>query len=261
TLTDDLGRVVHLHRIPQRIVSLAPHATELLFDAGAGSQVVAVDVNSDEPQSARALPRLSAHPQVDFERLTVARPDLIVVWRSGLSESTLQRLSSLAPVFVSDPRRLQDIAKTLQRWSAISNEPQHALRAQQRASDQLTALESRHAHLPPVRVFYQVWRQPLITLSNSDVIGDAIRVCGGRNVFGHLPQPAPVVDVEAVLAARPQLVLAPDPGVERDWRRLGLGDSTRTRFATFDASALHRPTLRALDTVARLCGVIDNARS
>lgn len=261
-LRDDLGRTLRLAGPPQRIASLAPHATEMLFDAGAGDQLAIVDLNSDRPPDARALPRLSTYPQVDLERLILARPDLIVVWGAALSAASLRRLESIAPVFVSQPRRLDDIAPTLERFARLARSPQAGLQAAEAAQARLRQLRARWSRRAPVRVFYQVWRQPLITISDADVIGDAIRSCGARNVFGHLAAAAPIVDPEAVVAAAPEVVVAAeDPQAAARWRDLGLGRTHGVVFANIDAGALQRPTRATLDAVEHLCQTIDRARS
>lgn len=259
---DDWGRVLRFERPPSRIVSLAPHATELLFAAGAGPQLVAVDANSDEPAQARALPRIPSLPAPDAERLLALRPDLVVLWGAGSSAGTVARLESLGiRVFVSDPRRLDDVAATLRRFASLSADPARA-RAQASAVErEVAALRARFAARVPVKVFLQVWSRPLVTLSDRDPVGDSLRACGAVNVFADSVAAAPQVGVELVLQAGPRLVAVLDvQGGDEPWSSLGLL-APRGPFAIVHLDAvLQRPVPRMLPVLTRLCEAVDRQR-
>ena len=273
-LIDDLGNEIRLAAPPRRIVSLAPHATELLFAAGLGERVVAVDPDSDHPPAARALPRVGALPEPPVERLLTLRPDLVVAWAPAVRPGFVERMSRLGlPVFVSDPRTLDSVAASLVRFgqlrgnAAAGSEPagSNAAPADQAAArftNALAALRARWAGREPVSVFVQIWSDPLITITDRDIIGDAIAACGGVNVAAALPGAAPRIDVERVLAAAPRLVVATDsPDSAARWRRLGvLRPEGPARFAHLDPVVLQRPGPRILEAVEALCGEIDAAR-
>lgn len=273
-LIDDLGNEIRLAAPPRRIVSLAPHATELLFAAGLGERVVAVDPDSDHPPAARALPRVGALPEPPVERLLTLRPDLVVAWAPAVRPGFVERMSRLGlPVFVSDPRTLDSVAASLVRFgqlrgnAAAGSEPagSNAAPADQAAArftNALAALRARWAGREPVSVFVQIWSDPLITITDRDIIGDAIAACGGVNVAAALPGAAPRIDVERVLAAAPRLVVATDsPDSAARWRRLGvLRPEGPARFAHLDPVVLQRPGPRILEAVEALCREIDAAR-
>ncbi|MGD9943039.1 MAG: helical backbone metal receptor [Burkholderiaceae bacterium] len=265
-IIDDWGRRLEASGPAVRIVSLAPHATDLLFEAGLGARVMAVDHDSDFPPAAARLPQLPAYPPPDLERLLAMRPDLVIVWGAGARAPWVERLTALGVrVFVSEPRSLDEVGRSLARFGAFgsADEARRAQLAAQRFAGQLAGLRERFAGRPPVRVFVQVWSAPLIGLSDRDVIGDALRSCGAVNVFGDAAVAAPRLDPEAVLAARPQLVLATDGQASaRRWRERGLlQPAGPARFAVFDASLLHRPGPRILQAVRRLCDEIETVRS
>lgn len=262
-LTDDWGRRVWLPAAPARIVSLAPHATELLFASGAGARVVAVERNSEFPPAARTLPRVTSHPQPDVEQLLALAPQLVVIWGSGASRALLERLEALGiTVFVSEPRTLDDIAAALERFARLSGDPAPGFEAARRFRERLASVRARYAGARPVRVFVQMWSAPLIGIADGDVIGDALRSCGGVNVFADAPRVAPQLDAEAVIAARPELVIATDGArSEQRWRQLGLiAPRGAARFAVFDAATMEVPGPRALDAFERLCVEIDTVR-
>lgn len=263
TLVDDFGRTIVLPHAPVRIVSLAPHATELLFAVGAGARVVAVDRNSDEPPAARALPKLSSFPQPDVEALLALLPDLVVAWGPGVSPAQLERLESLGiAVFVSEPRTLDDVASTLRRFALLAPDPSDGAAAAGAFTARLASIRAHYSKLRPVRVFVQVWSSPLITVSDVGPIGDAVRSCGGVNVFGDVGVAAPQPDAEAVLARRPDLIVATDPSPSaRRWVGYGLlAPQGPAHFAAFDASTFERPGPRSLDALESLCIEIDSVR-
>ncbi len=262
-LVDDAGRTIVLPRAPARIVSLAPHATELLFAVGAGPRVVAVDRNSDEPRSVRALPKVSSFPQPDVEALLALAPELVVAWGPGVSPVQLERLDKLGiRVFVSQPHTLDDVASTLRRFARLAPDPSVGVAAAERFAARLASIRARYAQRRPVRVFVQIWSAPLITVSAADPIGDAVRSCGGVNVFGDVSVAAPQPDAEAVLARRPDLIVATDPSPSpRRWAGYGLlAPQGPAHFVAFDASTFERPGPRSLDALERLCAAIDDVR-
>jgi len=265
-LRDDLGNEIRLAARPRRIVSLAPHATELLFAAGLGDRVVGVDPDSDHPPAARALPQVGALPEPHVERLLALAPDLVVAWAPAVRPGFVARMARLGvPVFVSDPRTLDAVAASLARFEGLRGHADAAAgqAAAARFAGELAALRARWAGREPLRVFVQIWGDPLITISDRDMIGDAIAACGGINVAADLPGVAPRIDAERVLAAAPELVVATDsPDAAARWRRLGLlRPAGPARFAWLDPVVLQRPGPRILGAIEDLCREIDAARA
>jgi len=263
-LEDDRGRIVVLPASPTRIVSLAPHATELLFASGAGPKVVAVDRDSDYPPAARSLPRVAAYPQPDVEQLLALTPDLVVIWGPGAPRALVARLEQLGlAVFVSEPRTLDEVGATLARFAKLSDDPAAALGTARAFRARLAQIRARYAQQPVVRVFVQIWTSPLIGIGGHEVIADAVRSCGARSVLSDAAIAAPRVDPEAVIAARPAMVLATDgERAERFWRERGLlAPRGPARFAAFDASTMERPGPRVLDALEQMCAAIDAARA
>lgn len=261
-LVDDRGRRLGLAVSPQRIVSLAPHATELLFAAGLGERVVAVDPDSDHPPAVRALPKVGALPEPSVERLLSLAPDLVVAWAPGTRPGFVDRMAALGvPVFVSDPRTLDEVGASLARFASLGG-PGGAAAAADFASA-LAALRARWGGRETVRVFLQIWGDPLITITDQDLIGDAIAACGGENIAAGLPGAAPRIDAERVMAAAPALVVATDsPASSQRWRQLGLlYPEGPARFAFLDPVMLQRPGPRILSAVNELCQAIDSVRS
>lgn len=265
TVQDDAQHAVTLAQPAHRIVSLAPHATELLFAAGAGAYVVGVSDYSDYPPAAAKLPSVGSSSALDIERIATLKPDLVVAWSSGNSASQLARLRALGiPVFESEPRRLDAIASSLQRLGQLAGVPDRGAAAANAFNTRLAQLTTTYQQRPPVRVFYQIWQKPLMTLNGSHMVSSVIRLCGGENVFSQLPQLAPTVSTEAVLSANPEVIFAADGGTTADsgWRRFPkLAAVAGDNLFTLTPNWMSRPGPRILDGAAELCQKLDQARS
>lgn len=264
---DDRGRAVALQAPARRAVTLAPHATELVYAAGAGGFIVGTVLGSDYPPAARALPIIGDGTQPDAERVAAARPDLLIAWQPSAAEPLARVMDKLGvPVFYSDPLTLDAIPGAVQRMGQLfGTEPvANAAAADMRA--RLAALQARYAGRRPVRVFVQAGLDPIYTLNNASIVSDALRLCGGVNVFGQAPIVAPQVTLEGVLAARPEAVLA---GISRRedaqanlaaWQAMGLPAARQGHVYGVDADALFRPGPRLIDAAETLCADLDRAR-
>ncbi len=208
SVLDDSGARVTLRQPATRVISLAPHVTELLFAAGGGSRVVGAINFSDYPEAAKAIPVVGSSSALDMERVLALRPDLLVVWQSGNTARQLEQLRQTGiPIFYSEPTRLEHVATSLTRFGQLLGSEPAAQEAAQNFRSKIAALEARYAKRAPVRLFYQIWDKPLYTLNNSQIASDAIRLCGGVNIFGQLPVKAPVVSTEAVLEQDPEAII------------------------------------------------------
>ncbi|MCC7080132.1 MAG: cobalamin-binding protein [Burkholderiales bacterium] len=256
---DDSGLNVQLAQPARRIVTLAPHLTELVFAAGAGGAIVGADAYSDYPAAARAITRIGDAHALDLERIVALRPDLIVAWSSGSPQRQLARLRALGlSVFQNEPRDLDAIAGAIERLGVLAGTEAVA---REHAADfrrELARIRADYGHAPLLRVFYQVADRPLVTVSGRHLIADALRACSAINVFGAdrhwLPRPSR----EAVLLADPDAIVVADvPGgadALAPWRRWASLRAVRTqRLLTVDPSTLHRASPRMLVGVESLC--------
>jgi len=266
-VTDDAGNSVRLAQPARRIVSLAPHATELLFSAGAGERVVGVVEFSDYPPAAQRLPRVGSYNAVDLEAILALHPDLVVGWASGNPPGLAAQLRGLGlAVFLSEPRALEDVASNLERLGQLAGSEAQAARAAADYRARLRGLRERYAGRPPVRVFYQIWHRPLLTVNGEQLISKVIRLCGGRNVFADLPTLVPSLDVEAVLAADPDAILhGVRSAVGEDWvafwRRWPQLRAVREgHLISLPADLLQRPSVRVLDGAGALCEALERVR-
>jgi len=268
TVTDDAGRTLTLTAPARRIVSLAPHATELLFAAGAGQQVVGVSAYSNFPESVNELPKVSNGLRLDMERLLALQPDLVVGWRSGNARRDLEALASFGiPVFIAEPQRLMDLPVTLVNLGRLAGTGPEATRAAIAFRSGIARLREQNREKPVLRAFLQVSVQPLMTLSYRHMAHDVLTLCGARNIFAASETVAPDVSLESVLLEDPDLILFSDSlGDERALRqwwkeRIDLRAVRQGQLYSVPADLLLRQTPRLLQGAERVCAALDQARS
>ena len=263
SVVDDAGHIIRLAAPAQRVVSLAPHATELLFAAGAGSKVVGVSAFSDFPVEAKNLPSVGGSGQLDLERIIRLKPDLIVAWKSGNSTRQLTRLRQLGlVVFESEPRSFEMIASSLERLGILVGSAQGKTTARH-FRERWLSLQQQYAEQAPVTVFYQIWPSPLMTLNDTHVVSEAIKLCGGINIFGHLKPLVPTVSREAVVNADPDMIITSSEKRREaeSWRALNTMKAVQqNNLFTLDGSVLNRAGPRLIDATRTLCETIAQAR-
>jgi iron complex transport system substrate-binding protein len=266
SVIDDANRGVTLTHPARRIVSLAPHATELIYAAGAGSYLVGVSEYSNYPPQAKRLPSVGGVSALDLERVVALKPDLVVVWGSGNSAAQIAKLRALGiPVFESEPRDFAAIASSIERLAQLAGTEAAGRAAAENFRARLEKIKTAYRQRPVVSVFYQIWRSPLMTLNGAHLVSAAIRLCGGENIFARLPQLAPTVGAEAVLKANPEAIIA-SGGAKDDpfagWRRFPtLTAVARGNLFSLDGELMNRAAPRVLDGTEALCKLLETARS
>lgn len=265
SVRDDDGNLVTLQKPAQRIIAMAPHVTELLYAAGGGDKIVGAVTYSDYPEAAKKLPRIGDNRLVDMERVIAMKPDLIVIWMHGSSERQIDTLRQLGvPLFHSEPQKLEGIADSLLRLGQLMGTESVAQPAAAEISRQFAALAKQYGNRPPVRMFYQVWDKPLYTLSGSSIVSDAMRLCGGVNIFADLKVTAPVVSTEAVLQADPEAIFGTSEknyGGVNLWRPYTTMKAVRNdNLFTLNGELLNRAGPRMVAGTAALCEKLELAR-
>jgi len=264
---DAAGQTVRLTAPARRIVSLAPHITENLYAAGAGSFIVGAVDYSDYPEAAKKLPRVGGYARLDLEAILALKPDLVIAWDSGNQAGQLAKLKALGlTLFISRPQKIDDIATDIARFGELAGTTAIALPEARAIRVRVAELRARYASRPPVRTFYQIWNQPLVTVNGEQLISDVMRLCGADNVFAGLSQLAPTVSVEAVLAADPEAIVASGMNATRPewldmWKRWrDLMAVSRGNLFFIPPDLINRPTPRILDGAQRLCAQMETVR-
>ncbi|MDY0965600.1 cobalamin-binding protein [Massilia sp. CFBP9026] len=265
TVKDDAGLAVTVAKPALRVVSMAPSVTELLFAAGGGNQIVGAVNYSDYPEAAKRIPRIGSNREIDMELLISLKPDLIVAWRHNSSERQIEMVRRLGiPVFQSDPQTLDGIPDAVLRLGQLLGTDAAAKATATQLREQLAGLRAKYANRSTVRTFYQVWDKPLYTLSGKHILTDAMKLCGGENIFDKLTVTAPIVSIESVLQANPEAIIATAEknygGVEL-WKPYGTLAAVRSNnLFTLDGHLLNRAGPRMVQGTAAMCEVLEQAR-
>jgi iron complex transport system substrate-binding protein len=264
---DDVGTTLRLQQPAQRIVSLAPHITENLYAAGAGTKLVGAVEYSDYPEAAKRVRRVGDYARPDLEAIVALKPDLVLTWQSGNADAVVGKLKSLGlNVYQAQPDRLEDIPASIEAIGRLAGTEAVAGAAAASFRQRLATLRKQYATQAAVPVFYQAWHQPLLTVGGEQIISDVIRLCGGNNIFAALPTMAPTVSLEAVLAADPEAIVASGMGYDTpigldDWRRWKqLKATARGNLFFVPADLMQRATPRLLDGAEQLCRHLETAR-
>jgi iron complex transport system substrate-binding protein len=252
----------------QRIVSLAPNLTELVYSAGAGDRMVGADAYSDFPAAARTLPRVGDAFQVDYERVLALHPDLVLVWDTGTPEPVIEKLKRLnLHVERINTSKLGDIAAAIEHIGALAGTEAQAARAATQFTAAIEELRREHAHDGAVSVFFQISAVPLFTVNGEHLISDILGVCGAHNIFADLKQLAPPVSVEAVLQRNPQVIMAGNDSDQADdplarWRRWPqLAAVRHDNLYLVSADRIARSTTRVAAGTKEVCDLLAEARA
>jgi iron complex transport system substrate-binding protein len=265
-LSDDRGVVVDLATRPARIIALSPHLAETVYAAGAGPQLTAVVRYSDFPPSAGRLPQVGDASRIDIERIIALKPDLILGWQSGNPTGDLQRLERLGfRLFVTEPKRLSDIARLVRAIGALAGTEAAAETAAASFESDLEVLRARYSSREPIRVFYEIWHRPLLTVNRAHLISDVIALCGGRNVFAAAAVLTPSVSLEAVLAARPQVILGGSSAtrpeeLSSEWQHAPIAALRGLPVRYVPSDLIQRQTPRIAAGARTVCEHLDDVR-
>jgi iron complex transport system substrate-binding protein len=263
---DDTGRTLTLPSTPTRIISLAPGATEMLFAAGAGQRVIATVQYSDEPAAAKQVPRIGDVVAIDMEKLVALRPEVAVVWPGGGNPAQIEEIGRMGiPLYRQQVNTLVDIPVSLRRLGALAGTSAIAEQAARNIEARLATLSHTYERGRHPSVLLQVWNHPVYTVGGTHLMSDALRLCGARNVFGDLRDLGPAVDVEAVVARNPDIIVAaapPGAGKEwlADWRRFTTLRAVRTgNLIAFEDQRLTRLGPSVVTATEALCKVLASA--
>ena len=265
TVVDDSGIELRFERPAQRVISLSPHLTELMFSIGAGDRVVGTVRGSDFPAEAAEIPEIGDSAGLDFERIMHSRPDVVLAWGSGNRSVDIVRLRALGlRVLVLEPQRLEDIARHLRLLGDVTGSGGQAQAVAREFDRRLDALRDRYAGRTQVRVLFEIWHRPLFTVNGDHIISKVLGLCAGQNIFSGLPRLAGEVSLEQVLVLDPDVIVvgseAGDAGVNT-WTEFSYLKAVRTGsvFAV-SADLITRQTPRIVDAAERMCADLDKAR-
>lgn len=259
--------VKHNSTETMRIVALAPHIVEMLYNIGAGDNIVGAVDYSDYPEAAKTIPRVGGYYGMKIEKILELQPDLVIAWQSGNKVSDLEQIAALGlKVVYSHPDKVADVAKELRYLGEITGNVKQAELAAVRFERKLKQIISANKHKAPIKMFYQLWPEPMRTINGETWINQLLEICQGINVFGTNPTEYPQISIENVLVAKPELIIIPDeksktvqPKIE--WHKWSEIPAVKHEaIIHVNADLMHRFSSRMLLGVEDLCNQTDMIR-
>lgn len=265
---DDAKRTVTLNQPAKRIISLAPHVTELVFAAGAGDRLVAVSDYSDFPEAAKQIPSIGSIFALDLERLLALKPDLIIIWGTGNAKQLAARLrDNKLLVFESEAHDYEDIASSIERIAVLAGTEQVGKTKAQEFRQRLQRLREQYSlkhQEKPVTVFHQMIKSPLMTVNQDHFISKMMQLCGGQNVFAHLKEISATITTEALLLANPDMIFSggkENTKLPTEWSQFPRLNAVKNKaIYSINGDWLHRSGPRVLDATEQLCRAIKEVR-
>jgi len=259
---DDWGNSVVLKKTAKRIVTLAPNITEMLYAIGAGQNVVGTANYTDYPKSAKKIKRVGTYADPDLETIVALHPNIIFVWGPGNPPRLIEKLKALGlTVYVMQPESISDIAKDMMQLGIITGKIQQAKKIQTHFNHQLNALVKQYALQKPVTVFYQIWREPLISIGKNNLINNAIQICGGKNITQDLIAPYARVSLETVLSRDPDVIITSDQQAMLFWQHYPFLKAVKSHHIYFiPADDIQRYSPRILRGTKMLCHDLNRVR-
>lgn len=249
-----------------KLIVLAPDLVELLYSLDAGSQIIASSEHADYPEAAKTLPRVGNYAGLSLEKIVSLQPDLILYWQNGTPVADVERLQALGLKLESfENKTLDDIAKNLLRLGALTGRTEKAEQLATAFRARLQAITTAYSNKTSIPLFYEIWDNPLSTISGQAWPAQHLRLCGAQNIINTRQNPYPQVSVEQVITANPWLIVQPvsknEPRTLFQWQTFtGVKAVKYQQFAQPNSDLLHRASLRTLTGVQELCHLIDNSR-
>lgn len=252
----------------QRIIALAPHAVELVFMLGAGDRIIATTQFADYPDAAKSIERVGGYSGIQIERVLELNPDLIIAWKGGNKDQDIEQMKKLGlPVYLSITKKLDDIPKEMLALGEKLALQEQARKHAKAFRTHLSDMRDSHQNKPQVKVFYQLWSEPLRAMAAGSWINELVTGCGGVNIFSDTALDYPQVSIETVLLAKPEVIIIPSQHGSKieagdkwgKWPEIPAVKNNQIHY--IDGDILHRFSGRVLQGMQALCDVFDNVRS
>jgi len=249
------------------IIALSPHIVEMLYDIGAGEQIIGTTTFADYPEQAKQIPVIGNYLRLQIEKVITLQPDLIIAWKSGNPSDDLARLQQLGfKVIYSQPNSFADVAKEMLVFGEFTGHKVTAARKANNYLASLNALKTQYQHKEKITGFYELWSRPLTTVAKGSWPQQFLSLCGVKNPFEDIATPYPQINIESVLKTPIQLIIQPLSENQTDKQAFNWHDwpvipaVKNKQIIQPDADAMHRMTVRSLNELQHLCASIDQTR-
>jgi vitamin B12 transport system substrate-binding protein len=252
----------------QRIVALSPHSVELLFALGAGDRIVATTAFADYPEAAKSIPQVGGYNGIQIESVLALKPDLVVAWKGGNPDGDIDQLERLGlKVYRSETKKLEDISKELMELGKLTGFEKEAERLREKFIRDWAQIKQENSTKPKVSFYYQLWSEPLRTIAAGSWINEIMTSCGGVNIFNDNSMDYPQINLEAVVKAKPQVMIFPshhgtEDGTSKQWGPWSEIPAVKNNHLYFiNGDLLHRFSLRVTEGMRKVCSAFDAVRN
>lgn len=249
------------------IVALSPHIVEILFDIGAGQQIIGTTGFADYPEKAKEIPVIGNYLRLQIEKIIALQPDLIIAWKSGSPSDDLAKLEQLGfKIIYSEPKTFEDIAKEMREFGSLTGHKDFAEQQAIKLLAEVESIKNQYINKSTISVFYELWSRPLTTVAKGSWPQQFLNICKAKNPFKMLEIPYPQVNIEKVLQEDIQLIIQPLSINQTDKEAFNWQDwptipaVKNKQIIQPDADAMHRMTIRSIQALTQLCADIDNTR-
>ena len=267
SVKDYRGTEIHLMQPAQRVIGMSPHVVENIYSAGAAQRLIAVMSYSNFPEAALQLPVVGDYNRTNYELITELKPDLIVVWNSGRYLDVVKKLRSLGfQVYVDEPHKLEDVARSIRDMGKLMGTEEISVAAAEQYMQRLVKMRKQYSQRSVMSVLYQVQMNPLQTLNGDHIISDVIDLCGGQNIFANEKALSPKINIEAVIANNPEVIIGGGLAAEQSewlaaWKHWPVIEAVKQQQVyAITPDIISRHTVRLLDGAHLMCEYLDKAR-
>lgn len=250
------------------IIALSPHIVEMLFDVGAGEQIIGTTDFADFPEQAKKIPRIGNYIRLQLERVIELQPDLIIAWKSGNPSDDLARLAQLGfKIVYSQPNTFEDIASELRLFANLTGHAKQGKKLAEKFEQALASIKKTYQNKNELTGFYELWSRPLTTVAQGSWPQQFLNICKVKNPFKQVITPYPQISIEQVLPASVELIIQPLSVNQKDregfnWQDWQIIPAVANKYIIQpDADAMHRMTVRSLTALKSLCVEIDSIRT
>jgi iron complex transport system substrate-binding protein len=206
--TDGIGRQVSISKHPRRIISLAPDVTEILFMLGAQDRLIGVTTQCDWPEQVKQKPKIGDLLHPNYEVILAAKPDLVIASTAGNDQAAVMKLTGLGlPVYVSAPRTVENIFRSVEKLGRITDCADQGNKLVARMKDRLKKVKDRIAGLPPVRILFITWFDPLLAPGKNTFESDEVALAGCISITANIPEFYPRFSLEQVIVQDPDAII------------------------------------------------------
>jgi len=252
---------------PLRIVALAPHIVENLYAIGAGDLIVGTLDYADYPQEATKIERIGGYNGISIEKLLMLKPDMVIAWKSGNQAEDLAQIKRLGiELHLSNPRSIEGVAKEILKLGQLTGRIEQSKKVAEAFTVKLNAIKATQQNKTTLTGFYQLWPEPMMTVSKNTWINQLIETCQVTNVFADSDTDYPQVSIENVIVTKPQIIIIPNEKSKRviptvNWQQWPEVPAVKyEQFISVNADLLHRFSPRMLDGLAQMCDKIEVSR-